>query len=108
MQTMIYRILLTSFSDSCILVIVLFVSFDIDFNRLPISMFSLPVVDVEPPLFALNVEHIDAFPNELYAILLKPDADSSTVLPCLADVDDADVADVGDIADVDGTSMSNL
>lgn len=55
--------LLTSFSDSCILAIALGGSFEIVFRRL--SKFSLPVVVVELPLFVLNDEQIDALPNEL-------------------------------------------
>lgn len=76
-----YRMLLTSFNDSCILAIVLLGSLDIVFKRL--SRFSLPVVAVELPLFALNDEQIDALPKELYAILLNG---SSTTL-ALFDVD---------------------
>lgn len=59
--------LLTSFTDSCRLDIVLmFVSFEMVLRRL--SRFSLPV---ELPLLALNEEQIDALPNELYAIELN-------------------------------------
>lgn len=82
--------LLTSLIDSCIFDIVLLGSFEIVFNRL--SRFSLPVVVVELPLLALNDEQIEAFPKELYAILLNAGA-SSIVLP---------------VFDVDGNSTSSL
>lgn len=84
--------LLTSFNDSCMFAIVFAESLEIVFRRL--SIFSLPVVVVELPLFALNDEQIDAFPNELYAIVLnKFDGSVSTTLLHF---------------DVDGCSISNL
>lgn len=76
-----YRMLLTSFNDSCIFGIVLLGSLAIVLRRL--SKFSLPVVAVELPLLALNDEQIDALPKELCATLLNG---SSTTLPLL-DVD---------------------
>lgn len=78
--------LLASFNDSCILAFVSFdisiICIDIFFRRL--SGLSLPaVVVVELPLLALNDEQIDAFPKELYPILLN--GSSTTLL--LFDVD---------------------
>lgn len=87
-----YRMLLTSFNDSCMVAIVLPGSFEIVLRRL--SRFSFPVVVVELPLFALNDEQIDALPNELYAIVLNR-FDGSGSMTLL-------------LFDVDGCSISNL
>lgn len=65
--------LFASFNDSCTCELV--GSLKNVFKRL--SKFSLPV---ELPLLALNDEQIDAFPNELYPILLNDGASSIILL----------------------------
>lgn len=77
--------LLTSFNDSCILAIVWPGSLEMVLRRL--SRFSLPVVVVELPLLALNDEHMEALPNELYAIVLNKFDDSESMTLLLFDVD---------------------
>lgn len=80
--------LLTSFSDSCRLAIVLVLgSLEMVLRRL--SRFSLPV---ELPLFALNDEQIDALPNELYAIVLNRFDGSVSATLLLFEVDGCSVS----------------
>lgn len=80
-----YRMLLTSFNESCMFAMVFPGSFEIVLRRL--SRFSLPVVVVELPLLALNDEQIEALPNELYAIVLNRFDGSGSITLLLFDVD---------------------